>query len=131
MQFFRGSRPTPGRIRSEAGVASALAVLLSFPAAILGEVLGLDTSMTLHLFLGIGMLLLACAAFQFDLLVLPIVIVVTLIKQIPGVAIGDAVQAIALLLVAFAWFLFASLQSRRESSYPADPAFTSAAAAPL
>jgi len=65
------------------------------------------------------------------LLVLPIVIVLTLIKQIPGVAIGDAVPAIVLLLVAFAWFLFASVQSRRESSYPADPAFTAAAAAPL
>jgi hypothetical protein len=59
MQFLRGNQSTTSRPRSVAGVASALAVLLAFPAAVLGEVLGLDSSMTLHLFLGIGMLFLA------------------------------------------------------------------------
>jgi hypothetical protein len=180
-------------------------VLLAFPAAVLGQVLGLDPSMTLHLFLGIGMLLLAYAAFQFDLprwlawagcisatglgaifllqslteltkneslrsvaygalgqwpegvlgdlvvvwflaplllatsgrtkqvglLVVPIVIVVTVVKQVPGVAIAEAVPAVVLLLAAFAWFLFASMQSRRETVHPADLAFSPAAAAPI
>src|SRR3954447_12167867 len=66
MQFVSTQFST-SRLRSLVGVASALAVLLAFPAAVLGQVLGLDPSMTLHLFLGIGMLFLAYAAFQFDL----------------------------------------------------------------
>jgi hypothetical protein len=68
---------------------------------------------------------------QVGLLVVPTVIVVTLIKQLPGVVIGEAIPAVVLLLAAFAWFLLASLQSRRESTYPVDPALTPAAAAPL
>ena len=204
MQFF-GTRVSTGHIGSVAGVASALAVLLAFPAAVLGQVLGFDPGMTLHLFLGIGMLFLAYAAFQFDLprwlagagcisatglgvifllqslteltkneslrsvaygvlgqwpegilgdlvvmwfvgplsltssgrtkqvglLTLPIVIVVTLVKQIPGVAVAEAVPAVVLFMIAFAWFLFASLQGRREIVYPADLTFSPAAAAPI
>jgi len=56
---------------------------------------------------------------------------VTLIKQIPGLAIAEAVPAVALLLAAFAWFLFASMQSRREIAYPADLAIAPIAAAPV
>jgi predicted ferric reductase len=204
MQFF-GSQFSTSRFRSPAGLASALVVLLAFPAAVLGEVLGLDSAMTLHLFLGIGMLLLAYAAFQFDLprwlawagcisatglgaifllqflteltkseslrsvaygalgqwpegilgdlvvvwllaplllassgrtkqvglIVVPFVIVVTLVKQIPGLALAEAIPAIVLLLMAFAWFLFASMQSRREPASTADLAFTPPAAAPV
>lgn len=172
---------------------SALAVLLAFPAALLGQVLGLDTSMTLHLFLGIGTLFLAYAAFQFDLprwlawagcisatglgvifllqslteltqsealrsiaygalgqwpegvlgdlvvawflaplllassgrtkqlglLVVPFVIVVTLVKQLPGESLVEAIPAVVLLLMAFAWFLLASMQGRRETGLQA------------
>ena len=67
MQFFKRSQSTPSRIRSVAGVVSAVAVLLSIPLALLGQVLGIDPGITVHLFLWIGMLFLAYAVFQFDL----------------------------------------------------------------
>jgi hypothetical protein len=68
---------------------------------------------------------------QVGLLVLPIAVLGTLIRQIPGLPLGEAIPSIVLLLAAFAWFLFASLQSRREAAHPAGLAFSPGAAAPL
>jgi hypothetical protein len=205
MQFFKRSQSTPSRIRSVAGVVSAVAVLLSIPLALLGQVLGIDPGITVHLFLWIGMLFLAYAVFQFDLprwlawagfisttglgvifllqglteltkneslrsfaygalgqwpegllgdlvvvwffaplflmsrgrtkqlglLALPLVMVVVLVRQLPGVTIGAAIPGVVPVLLAFVWFLFASMQSRREPAYVTHLAFSPAGAAPV
>jgi hypothetical protein len=67
LQFCRGIQSTTGRIRSVAGVAGAIAVFPSFPVVSLGQMLGVDAGMTVHLFPGIGTLFVAYSAVQFDL----------------------------------------------------------------
>jgi hypothetical protein len=179
-------------MRSSAGALGAFAVLISVPLEVLGAVLGLREGILVHVFLGLGTLLVAYSAIQFDLprwltwagfvvasalgaifllqalteltlseslrgfaygvlgqwpegllgdllivwffaplllvsrgrtrlvgiFILPIVVVLTVIRSVPGVALGAAIPAIVLLLIAYVWFLFASAQpvgSRRVS----------------
>jgi hypothetical protein len=56
-----------GGMRSPAGALGALAVLLAVPMEVLGQLLGVREGILVHVFLGIGTLLVAYAAFQFGL----------------------------------------------------------------
>jgi hypothetical protein len=177
-----------GMMSSSAGALGAVAVLLAVPMEVLAVVLGLREGILVHVFLGLGTLLVAYSAFQFDLppwltwagsavaaalsvifllqalteltmseslravaygvlgqwpegllgylvmawflaplllvsrgkprtiglFVLPIILVLSLLRSLPGSAVGAVIPAILLLVVAYAWYLLVSAQSRHE-----------------
>jgi hypothetical protein len=57
----------PGGMRSPAGALGALAVLLAVPMEVVGQLLGVREGILVHVFLGIGTLLVGYGAFQFGL----------------------------------------------------------------